>query len=246
MVSMKKVDVKYVVIIMVVAAVLYVLYLGSDGYSGYPNDIVGQAAGKSYCGNSIKEGTEKCDKTDLGGATCVTAYPTRYAGGSLSCTSSCTYEIFNCLWANSQSCSLNSKCQSNFCSMYGYGNGVYSTTSGICSTPFTSDGTWVEIVLNKAGTTTKVGRVACYVRSSPFVCQYSNDLLLAGTYDVFVGVNRDVIGGIVSATDWTVEKLIITGPSIIQSDKVCTTNNCQTTHTHPINSPITVWGRVKK
>jgi hypothetical protein len=47
----------------------------------------------TLCGNNVKEGSEDCDGSDLGGATCVSL---GYTGGSLSCNSDCTFNTSNC------------------------------------------------------------------------------------------------------------------------------------------------------
>jgi hypothetical protein len=43
--------------------------------------------------HGIKEGTEECDLTDLGGQTCQGL---GYSGGTLGCTASCMYDATNC------------------------------------------------------------------------------------------------------------------------------------------------------
>lgn len=45
------------------------------------------------CGNGIQEGSEQCDGSDLGGATCVSL---GYAGGTLSCQADCTFNTSAC------------------------------------------------------------------------------------------------------------------------------------------------------
>jgi len=47
----------------------------------------------AVCGNNIKEGTEQCDGTALGGQSCIGL---GYAGGALSCKSDCTFDTSGC------------------------------------------------------------------------------------------------------------------------------------------------------
>ncbi len=47
------------------------------------------------CGDNIKEVGEECDGTDLAGQSCISK---NYHGGSLSCTSSCTFDTSNCYY----------------------------------------------------------------------------------------------------------------------------------------------------
>lgn len=49
---------------------------------------------QEFCGNDIKEGSEQCDGTDLGGATCSSLISG--TSGSLSCKSDCIYDTSNC------------------------------------------------------------------------------------------------------------------------------------------------------
>ena len=54
-----------------------------------------------YCGNGKREGTEKCDGADLGGATCssVGAF---MAGGQLKCATDCTgFDVSGCVKSDS-------------------------------------------------------------------------------------------------------------------------------------------------
>ncbi|MBI1813986.1 MAG: DUF1566 domain-containing protein [Deltaproteobacteria bacterium] len=56
--------------------------------------VVGTAA-SSTCGNGIKDGSEQCDASDLGGQTCTGL---GYAlGGSLTCTAGCGFNASNCV-----------------------------------------------------------------------------------------------------------------------------------------------------
>ncbi len=58
------------------------------------NDCDGIANdGCPVCGNTLKETGEECDGTDLAGATCQSL---GYTGGTLSCSSSCTYNKAAC------------------------------------------------------------------------------------------------------------------------------------------------------
>ena len=47
----------------------------------------------TYCGNSVKEGSEQCDGSDLGGATCITR---GFDGGALGCKANCTFDTSTC------------------------------------------------------------------------------------------------------------------------------------------------------
>jgi len=47
----------------------------------------------TVCGNNIKEAGEQCDRTDLGGQTCVGL---GYVGGTLSCKADCTFNTSAC------------------------------------------------------------------------------------------------------------------------------------------------------
>lgn len=46
-----------------------------------------------YCGDGVRNGTEECDGTDLGGLTCMAL---GYSSGSLACNSTCSYVMTNC------------------------------------------------------------------------------------------------------------------------------------------------------
>jgi len=56
-----------------------------DGAWVYPN----------VCGDGQIAGTEQCDGTNLGGQTCITK---GFTGGTLSCTSSCTFDTSQCVY----------------------------------------------------------------------------------------------------------------------------------------------------
>ncbi|MEI6379183.1 MAG: S8 family peptidase [Candidatus Falkowbacteria bacterium] len=51
----------------------------------------------SVCGDGIKNGSEECDRTDLGGASCVSK---GFAGGTLGCSSNCTLNTASCIRSN--------------------------------------------------------------------------------------------------------------------------------------------------
>jgi hypothetical protein len=48
------------------------------------------------CGNTVIEGTEQCDSTNLNGQTCITQ---GYSGGTLGCTGSCVFNYAGCTQA---------------------------------------------------------------------------------------------------------------------------------------------------
>jgi len=55
-----------------------------------PTADAGPEAGPAaVCGNGKKEGSEKCDKTDFGSATCSSILMSGSATGSLSCSADC-------------------------------------------------------------------------------------------------------------------------------------------------------------
>jgi hypothetical protein len=57
--------------------------------------------GDAVCGNGKQEGDELCDKTDLDGETCKTVGDAMFTGGTLSCTSSCTFNVSKCTGGDS-------------------------------------------------------------------------------------------------------------------------------------------------
>ncbi|HKU45213.1 MAG TPA: hypothetical protein VJR89_43940 [Polyangiales bacterium] len=56
---------------------------------------------EAVCGNGKREGKELCDKTDLDGETCKTVGDGMYTGGTLSCTSTCTFNVSKCTGGDS-------------------------------------------------------------------------------------------------------------------------------------------------
>jgi len=67
----------------------------------------------TICGNNIKEGSEKCDGTDLNGKNCVSQ---SFTGGTLSCSSSCQFDTSQCTGAGpvcgDDSCNGDETCSS--------------------------------------------------------------------------------------------------------------------------------------
>jgi hypothetical protein len=71
--------------------------------------------GTSVCGNGVKESGESCDGSDLAGQTCQSR---GFGGGTLACTTSCTFNTSGCTASCSSrgaSCSANSQCCSGQC-----------------------------------------------------------------------------------------------------------------------------------
>jgi hypothetical protein len=58
----------------------------------------------STCGNGKIEGTEKCDSSALGGATCASIMGKGY-NGTLKCSSLCTFDTSLCVTPCNQTCS---------------------------------------------------------------------------------------------------------------------------------------------
>jgi hypothetical protein len=56
-------------------------------------DGLGDACDFVGCGNGVREGSESCDGSDLGGTTCTAL---GYSGGTLSCTLTCTFATESC------------------------------------------------------------------------------------------------------------------------------------------------------
>lgn len=50
---------------------------------------------QEFCGNDIKEGSEQCDGTDLGGASCSSSLGSNFEG-TLSCQPNCVYNTSSC------------------------------------------------------------------------------------------------------------------------------------------------------
>jgi hypothetical protein len=54
------------------------------------------SGGEALCGNGSKEGSEQCDKADLGSATCATALGNPNATGALACFANCLLDASGC------------------------------------------------------------------------------------------------------------------------------------------------------
>jgi hypothetical protein len=68
------------------------------------------------CGDGIKNGTELCDGSDLGEATCQSAYPERFVGGDLRCNEKCEFSLDSCLectLADTRYCDEGQECSEN-------------------------------------------------------------------------------------------------------------------------------------
>lgn len=66
-----------------------------------PATDAGTDAGEAVCGNGKIEGKELCDGKNLGGETCKTIGDAGFTGGTLSCTSSCTFNMSKCTGGDS-------------------------------------------------------------------------------------------------------------------------------------------------
>ncbi len=53
------------------------------------------------CGNGVVEGTEQCDTANLNGETCASATMNAKPMGTLSCTTTCSLNVGNCLGGSS-------------------------------------------------------------------------------------------------------------------------------------------------
>lgn len=91
---------------------------GWDKYFGWGRINVNAALNyvPPVCGNGSKEGTEECDVTALGGATCESL---GFTGGTLACTASCTFDTGGCTAPTPTcivvpgACNCNGKCGPN-------------------------------------------------------------------------------------------------------------------------------------
>jgi hypothetical protein len=89
---MKKVNPNVFLAVMVFVSFLFVFFYASVKVS--TGDVI--SPNPNVCGNGIREGTEKCDGTALGGANCSTVLGPRYTG-TLKCSSSCIFDTRLCV-----------------------------------------------------------------------------------------------------------------------------------------------------
>ena len=68
---------------------------GTSGAGGKAGNG-GSGGGNAVCGDGVKNGIEKCDKLDLGGATCSTVLNTP-ATGPLGCFGNCSFDTSQCM-----------------------------------------------------------------------------------------------------------------------------------------------------
>jgi hypothetical protein len=83
-----------------ILAVLAIVGVVSCGDDEPVADAGSDSGASAVCGNGKQEGNELCDKTDLDGETCKTVGDAMYTGGTLSCTSSCTFNVSKCTGGN--------------------------------------------------------------------------------------------------------------------------------------------------
>lgn len=76
--------------------------------------VTGGTAQPAFCGNGVREGSEACDGSDFGGQTCQSQ---GFAGGTLSCTATCTLNTSNCFLCqpSGSACTSNGQCCSGSC-----------------------------------------------------------------------------------------------------------------------------------
>jgi hypothetical protein len=71
---------------------------GSCGEEDAPTADAGATSyGNATCGNGKVEGDELCDKTDLNKETCKTLGDGLYTGGTLLCSTKCTFNVTMCI-----------------------------------------------------------------------------------------------------------------------------------------------------
>ena len=85
--------------IFAVLAIVGVISGGDD--DPVPDAGSDASGGTAVCGNGKVEGKELCDKTDLDGETCKTIGDGMFTGGTLSCTSTCVFNMSKCTGGDS-------------------------------------------------------------------------------------------------------------------------------------------------
>ena len=85
------------------------------------------------------EGNEVCDGADLGGGTCATADPNKFAAGTLACTGTC--DAFDTAQCNAGNC----------CTSHGPTCEVSTVSQCVCAIdPFCCNNSWDGICVNEA------------------------------------------------------------------------------------------------
>jgi hypothetical protein len=87
---------RYVVIISLLCLTnLLVSACGTTNAHPIKNDAAGDDNVALLCGNNVIDGSEQCDGTELGGATC-TSLAQGFTGGTLACAGGCTFDTTAC------------------------------------------------------------------------------------------------------------------------------------------------------